>query len=149
MRPISDIGTMEAVLFDSIYAYLNDSLLLQEDIAMKVVNDTTGEYGFALPFKDEDWKLDRLVPMIEYASLPKYASVSGGVAITEQRKEESVTKLVKEMETQIKKADEASVVKTEAETSSTLDAGLPVSKSVGGSKKKKEPREGSAEEQNA
>lgn len=137
MRPISNPPVAEHVFFDSIYAYLNDSLLLQEDIAMRLVNQSEAQFSYALPFTPAEWKLEKLVPMIEFAELPKYANVTGGGVITEEKKAESITKLVKEMESAVKTADAGSVVKTEASTQTALPVNINASKNVGGGGKKK------------
>jgi hypothetical protein len=121
LRPVSKLPDDPRVFFDKIYAYINDTLLLQADISLKLGQTSEEKYKVALPLVKQAWKNDRFSPLIDFIKISKYGQVANaGVATTETE----IGKLMENIEKTVEEAEAASTVKNEAETKNNLDVKL-------------------------
>lgn len=151
LRPVDSMIDAITVFFDKIYAYNNDALVLQPDIAMKLQNNSEEKYGWSIPFSDKDWQLKKNVAFVEYAALPPYGKVTAVISPSDAPAE-SVTKLVTEMEKSIKKAEADTVVATEEDTKAQLEVSIPTLGKTGSApapKREKKKTEGKKEDEGA
>jgi len=150
LRPVSTLPDDPRVFFDKIYAYINDTLLLQADISLKLGQITEEKYKVSLPLIKQAWKNDRFSPLIDFIKISKYGQVANaGVATTETE----IGKLMENIERTVEEAESASTVRNEEDTKNSLDVRLDTSQtdkdkdsSSKPHKKKKEKKDGEKDE---
>jgi hypothetical protein len=133
MRPISVLPSKPNVLFDIRYAYLNDTLILQSDAAIRLADDQSSDYVFNMGVTKQDWKMKRTMPMIDFIAFPNYFSsgAPGGHSTSSPASNAGVAehqKIMDDYRASVENADADSTVARSPETKEKIDINLGTDK---------------------
>lgn len=117
LRPVSPMTDVPQILFDKIYAYLNDTLVMQSDSGLRLDPNSEQAYSESLPLSEVEWKNDRFSPLIHFVKLNAYTSTSVQVHKTES----DVNKQIEEMERGLKEAEAGNPVTKENESKTDIE----------------------------
>lgn len=117
LRPVIIKHLIVPALFDRLYAYMNDSLLLQTDMALRLAPDT--ESGVQLGLIEKDWKNDRFSPLIDYIKTPDYYSAPDNHSSIEEESSD-LSKIVEDIAKATKAAEADTSLARETEASPEL-----------------------------
>lgn len=118
LRPISPNISIPTVLFDRIYAYINDTLVLQADISLRLNSSVEGKFKLPLPITTAPWKNDRFSPLLEYVKISSYGKLSQGAIASD---ESMIGSIMEELDKELVKTDSETPVKKEEETKTDLN----------------------------
>lgn len=134
LRPIAKTDDSPLVLFDKTYGYINNTLVLQSDISLRLNSEPGDRYTVALPIEKANWNNDRLEPLVHFMKIKHYGKATvRSEAIAEEITE--MGQIISEIEVELQRSDNEAVVKTETETKPDLGINLQ------GVKKKKDHKE--------
>lgn len=130
MRPVASINDPVNVLFSKQHAFLNNTLLFQNDMSLHLNTSSDSSNSFNFSIKAEQWKGDVFDQFIEYRRFSKYMSISSDTAIVSpDDKETELNKMMEEMQKALEKADEHNPSKTQDQTQETIDLDIKATKS--------------------
>jgi hypothetical protein len=128
MSPIHGRQIKPLGLFDTRYAYANDSLMIQMDLNYTLKRDTDTSSDFTAPIQVHEWPYDRYKTWIDYGRLTVYGSVSESAAdiVTNDNPVTELLNIIEEKQEHVEKETTVSRIEdTKTTTVSSSDVTSP------------------------